>query len=543
MEKGIAGPLIDAPVAGFVLEHRSPGLTEFMRAVTLLGGAAFVFPVLLAVALVVVWRLKSIQAAAFLLGSVAGGTGIGRIIKFLIHRVRPTGGLATAVGYSFPSTHVVAVVTLFGGMAFILSRRSILRPLKVFAWVFAVLISVAVAASRVYLGVHWVSDVYGGAIVGVAWLALCAVAWILWEKYGDSEPHRKVRRHVAGKSLKWALLTFSLGLLVHLVLLGLPGIKQSASALRQLHPALLILALACETAANGCLAQVYRECLRALGKDVGYSESLRVSMGSFTVGRALPGGGAAAGVYAVRGFTALGVEPSTAATSVLTEGMVTMAVLGILVFFGSVASLFRGDLPRAYVTGIPIVLALFAVAGMVAVKVLQSSALRTKMFSWGESMLRHAGSSLKLEAPRRFIDEVAHDLPPIPLLGRAAAWSAANWVLDAAALWLLFLGFGYRMHIGVLMVGYGVANLISAFPVTPGGLGLVEAGLVGTYTAFNVPAGVAVVAVLGYRLLSYWLPVLAGIPAYLKGAGRKDPRAASELAGTQVAPDSAGADL
>ncbi|MGI8426712.1 MAG: flippase-like domain-containing protein [Actinomycetota bacterium] len=533
--------MIDLPVARFMLEHRSPGVTQFMAAFTHLGDAAFVFPVALLVALLVVWKLKSIQAATFLLAAVGGGTALARLLKLLLHRARPSDPLVMATGYSFPSTHVVAAVTLSCGIAFILSRRAIPRLVKSLAWIIAVSVSALMAVSRVYLGVHWTSDVIGGAAMGAVWLAACAGAWLAWERFGDSEPHRAVRRHVAGKSLKWAILAFSLGLLAHLVLLGLPGIRESASALGNLHPALLIAALACEIAANGCLAQVYRECLRALGKDVGYRESLRISMGSFTVGRALPGGGAAAGVYAVRGFTAAGVGPSTAATSVLTEGLVTMAVLGVLVFVGSIASLFRGDLPPGYLITISLVLALFAAAGLVAVKVLRSSALRVKVFTWGESMLRHAGSTLKLEAPRRFIDEVAHDLPPIPRLLRASAWSAVNWLLDAAALWLLFLGFGFRMHIGVLMVGYGVANLISAFPVTPGGLGLVEAGLVGTYTAFDVPAGVAVVAVLGYRLISYWLPVLAGIPAYLKGAGRRDAPVTGDRR-AELASNSSGAD-
>ncbi|MGH2705940.1 MAG: hypothetical protein ACRDJ4_12880 [Actinomycetota bacterium] len=57
----------------------------------------------------------------------------------------------------------------------------------------------------------------------------------------------------------------------------------------------------------------------------------------------------------------------------------------------------------------------------------------------------------------------------------------------------MFLGFGYRMHVGIL--GYRVANLLVALPVTPG-VGVVEAGLAGTYTAFGVPGSIAVVAVL-----------------------------------------------
>jgi uncharacterized protein (TIRG00374 family) len=88
------------------------------------------------------------------------------------------------------------------------------------------------------------------------------------------------------------------------------------------------------------------------------------------------------------------------------------------------------------------------------------------------------------------------------------------------ALWLLFFAFGRHVHL-VVVVGYGVANLLSALPLTPGGVGLVEAGLVGTCTAFGILASVAaVVVVLAHRPISLWLPVVAGIPAYL-AVGRR----------------------
>jgi hypothetical protein len=75
----------------------------------------------------------------------------------------------------------------------------------------------------------------------------------------------------------------------------------------------------------------------------------------------------------------------------------------------------------------------------------------------------------------------------------------------------MFLGFGVRLHPAVLLVGYGLANLINALPeLTPGWLGVLETALAGAYAGLGVPVGVAVVAVLCYRLVSYWLPVAAG---------------------------------
>ena len=113
-----------------------------------------------------------------------------------------------------------------------------------------------------------------------------------------------------------------------------------------------------------------------------------------------------------------------------------------------------------------------------------------------------------------------------PLLG----WAALTWVVDAAALWVMFLGFGVRLHPAVLLVGYGLANLINALPeLTPGWLGVLETTLAATYAALGVPAGVAVVAVLCYRLVSYWLPVAAGVRPGLQMLA---PRSGTSAVGT-----------
>ena len=92
-------------------------------------------------------------------------------------------------------------------------------------------------------------------------------------------------------------------------------------------------------------------------------------------------------------------------------------------------------------------------------------------------------------------------------------WSVAGWLLDGLALWLAFAAFGQILGVGELALGYGVANLIQALPeVTPGWLGIVEASLAATYAGLGVPAGVSAMVILGYRVVSFWVPVLAGSP-------------------------------
>ena len=81
-----------------------------------------------------------------------------------------------------------------------------------------------------------------------------------------------------------------------------------------------------------------------------------------------------------------------------------------------------------------------------------------------------------------------------------------------------------------VLLAYAAAGIVALFPLTPGGLGIVEASLSGLLILAGVRAGYAVLAVLAYRIASYWLPLLAGPPAYLlfrHRYGRPVPRRAT----------------
>ena len=96
------------------------------------------------------------------------------------------------------------------------------------------------------------------------------------------------------------------------------------------------------------------------------------------------------------------------------------------------------------------------------------------------------------------------------LLG-AIAW----WGFDIATLWACFHAFGYAPHKGVIVMAYFVGWIANTLPL-PGGIGGVEGGLIGAFTAFGVGVQPAVVAVLAYRAFSFWLPTLPGAVAYFQ---------------------------
>jgi hypothetical protein len=112
------------------------------------------------------------------------------------------------------------------------------------------------------------------------------------------------------------------------------------------------------------------------------------------------------------------------------------------------------------------------------------------------------------------------------LLARAVGWAAANWLLDAASLWVFVAAFGYRPPIDGVLVAFGLANVLAAIPLTPGGLGVIETVLTSTLVGFGAPPSVALLGVLSYRLVNFWLPIPLGGVTFLSlhvDPGDRDP--------------------
>jgi uncharacterized protein (TIRG00374 family) len=94
---------------------------------------------------------------------------------------------------------------------------------------------------------------------------------------------------------------------------------------------------------------------------------------------------------------------------------------------------------------------------------------------------------------------------------RAPALGAfANASFDLLTLVVLFVAARQPVNAGALLMGYGLPQLVGRITFLPGGLGVVEGGMVGVYAAFGVPTSVAVLVVLAYRGLSFWFPTLIG---------------------------------
>ena len=136
-------------------------------------------------------RLESL----FWLGLVAGGWELNNLLKIWIERARPPENLRALVletrTFSFPSNHATFAAVFFGYLAFLLARTLPKRPpiVRRLAVAACVVLALAVAASRVWLGVHYPSDVIGGLLLGAGWVGISALirsGWARWRRRGRS---------------------------------------------------------------------------------------------------------------------------------------------------------------------------------------------------------------------------------------------------------------------------------------------------------------------------------------------------------------------
>ncbi|TPI46043.1 phosphatase PAP2 family protein [Mesorhizobium sp. B3-1-3] len=154
-----------------------PWLEGAVRDVTALGSTA-VLALITTATIVYLLLLRRPLTALFMFAAVAGGQVLSSLLKFEVDRPRPdlVSHLVTETSLSFPSGHAMLSAVTYLTLGSLAARFLPDRRTKVFVLGLAVLTTVLIGASRVYLGVHWPSDVLAGWCAGFAWAMLCWLA-------------------------------------------------------------------------------------------------------------------------------------------------------------------------------------------------------------------------------------------------------------------------------------------------------------------------------------------------------------------------------
>lgn len=312
--------------------------------------------------------------------------------------------------------------------------------------------------------------------------------------------------------LVWIGIGIALTVATVVVLVGVSGTERVLTALRAMNPAWLLTALGLEVVALACLTQVYREVFRVTHGPLPVREALVVSLGSFSLAQTLPGGGAAGAIFAANRL-ARRSDAVTGTTSAVLFGTTTMATLGLIVSTGATATaLATGE--HAGVAVAAGAVTLVFVAALVAMRwLLSRPRLRRRLVAWAARVTRRPPEVAR--SWQEAIDQQADLLRHPERLWRIVAWSAINWSIDIAVMGLIAYAVGVRTPVLAIVAAYGVANLVNGLPLTPGGIGLVEAGVAGTLTAMGADAGAASLTAIAYRLVAHWFPVLLSAPFVL----------------------------
>ena len=180
---------MDEGVLRWFAQHRTPLLTQVMLELTTLGTAA-VLTVIVLIAAVFLWQTQHKWSMYVLLLGVFGGAVLNFVLKSFFHRARPTvvEWGTTVHTLSFPSGHAMESLITYGCIAYLVGRVGPEPRLQKTIWTIATLLIALIGTSRLYLGVHYPSDVIAGYIAGLAWLTFVASTIKAIEFFAERRP-------------------------------------------------------------------------------------------------------------------------------------------------------------------------------------------------------------------------------------------------------------------------------------------------------------------------------------------------------------------
>jgi uncharacterized protein (TIRG00374 family) len=316
------------------------------------------------------------------------------------------------------------------------------------------------------------------------------------------------------REVKWTLTAIVVILVLEVFLLPrLGGARRSLNLISHINIAVALTAVVIEAAALVAFAQLTYTVLPP--GILRRRTILQIDLSTLAFSHVMPGGTAFGAALMYRLLTQQGVRAADAGFAIAMQGAGSAVVLNVIFWLALVISLFFHGYNSLYlVAAILGILLMASFAGVVVlltkgrgrvVEFLHRTADRLP-FVDGERLavgVQHFAERLRLFAAQR------------TLVRQAIGWAAANWLLDAACLWVFIAAFHVYVSPIDLLVAYGLANILAVIPITPSGLGVVELVLITTLHGFGVPLPVASLGVIGYRLVNFWLPIPIGGLAYV----------------------------
>jgi uncharacterized membrane protein YbhN (UPF0104 family) len=316
------------------------------------------------------------------------------------------------------------------------------------------------------------------------------------------------------RTIFWLAIT---GVSLYLVFPSVVEVLGSWRRVEQFSIGSLIAMALLQVLANACLWDLQRTALR--------TRRWRAVIASQLAGNALskvaPGGGTIGAALQYRMLVAAGLPSGSTAGALTAVNLLVFAVVLALPVL-AIPALLRGPVDQTLLETAIAGLVLFAAAGAVGAVLLTMD----RPLRWVGRTAQRARNGLRRHSepltglPSRLVRERGRILATLgPRWKRALLATVGRWTFDFMSLQAALAAIGSHPRAGLVLLAFCGAQLLAQIPVTPGGLGFVEAGLSAMLTLAGVDAGDAVLATFAYRLFSYWLTLPFGLVGVALGRG------------------------
>ncbi|MFM2071254.1 MAG: hypothetical protein RLZZ623_1517 [Actinomycetota bacterium] len=307
-------------------------------------------------------------------------------------------------------------------------------------------------------------------------------------------------------TLKLVLFT---GILYLALVTVVPGVRKAAHELRSVNPILIAVGFILEIAALYSYSLLTKAALGEAGHLLSSWRLFRIQMSTKALSSIVPGGSAAGSALGYRLMTLSGVPGPDAGFALATAGLGSAVVLNVIFWTSLVISIPIRGVNGGYATAAIAGVIIMGFAAMLVFGLLEGQGRAERMLRWFARWFRldenRAAAAVKHIGGR--LEELAKDRQ---LLLRVFGWAAANWLLDAAALWVFLRAFGVSTDIDALLVAFGLANVLAVIPITPGGLGVIDVTLTSALVGFGLPRSTALLGVASWRLAQFFFPIVLG---------------------------------
>jgi uncharacterized protein (TIRG00374 family) len=317
------------------------------------------------------------------------------------------------------------------------------------------------------------------------------------------------------KGQSWRRTAFWLGVSAVSLYLVAPSVIEAFGSWRQIErvsPAWLAVMAALEGAALACVWLVQWASLH----EARWQPVIASQLAGNALAKVAPGGGAMGSALQYRMLVAAGLSPSAVVAGLTASNLLIFAVVLALPVF-SIPAILRGGVQHDLLNAALVGLVVFAIVFGVGALLLTSD----RALVWVGRAVQAVRNRLRRRAepvrtlPERLLAERDRILATLgPRWKRALAAALGRWGFDFACLLAVLRSLNALPRPALVLLAFCAAQVLAQIPLTPGGLGFVEAGLSATLTLAGVPAGTAVLATFVYRLFAYWLQLPLGLVGF-----------------------------